>query len=129
MRRIRPILLAGFAAVLAAGCVIHKDEVVTQPIPNPDCWVKVYDADHFDGGSSSATIRGPIDLATLDNLEGKDWEDQIESLIVGPDAELHVWKSANYAGTELTFQPGQKVEALGDLDYEDEIGSMKVVCK
>jgi hypothetical protein len=122
------ILLALLIIVAASGCVVHKSEVVPPP-GDPDCWVQIYDTDNFNSGSSSATIRGPIDLATLDNLEGKDWEDEIESLIVGPDAELHVWKSMNYAGTELTFQPGQKVAELGDLDYANEIGSMKVVCK
>lgn len=129
MKRTVPVLSAAFAIALGTACVIHKDEVVAQPIANPDCWVKVYDADHFGDGSSTATLHGPIELSTLDNVEGKDWEDQIESLIVGPHAEIQVWKSANYAGTALTFQPGQKVEQLGDLNYGNEIGSLKVVCK
>ena len=129
MTRTRSLLMAVLTLVLVTGCVVHHDQVVTEPNADPDCWVKVYDTDNFDTGSSIATIKGPVDLPTLDDLEGKNWGDQIESLIVGPGAEVQVWKSENYTGTALTFQPNQRVEKLGDLNYEDEIDSIKVVCK
>ena len=65
----------------------------------------------------------------MEHLEGKDWDDPIESLEVGPDAELQVWKSANYSGTALTFQPNQRVQNLAKLNFADQIGSLKVACK
>jgi hypothetical protein len=131
MRRIGFVGLALLTLAIASGCVVHKDEVVARPpvtAVEQDCWVKVYDGDHFSDLSSNATIRGPVELPTLDLLEGKNWNDQIESLIVGPHAEVQVWKSKNYAGTPIKFTPNQKVEKLGDLNYEDDIESIKVTC-
>jgi len=126
MRSIRLTLFAVFTIVLAAGCTVHKNEAVIEQA-NAQCWVKVYQADHF--GSTSATIRGPIALPTLDDLEGTNWTDEIESLVVGPEAEVQVWKSANYVGTAQTFRRGQKVDELDDLDLESDIGSLKVICR
>ena len=129
MKRLSLLSLALLALVLGAACVVHRQDVVSPTNTDADCWVKVYKSDSFRDTGSSATIRGPVDLATLENLEGADWNDEIESLIVGPKAELQVWKSANYSGTGLTFQPNQRVENLSKINFIDEIGSMKVVCK
>jgi len=129
MRRFSVLVFAITALALGAACVVHRTDVVSPTNTDNDCWVKVFESDNFRDTGSSATIRGPIDLATLENLEGKDWDDAIESLQVGPDAELQVWKSANYSGTALTFQPNQRIENLAKLNFADEIGSMKVVCK
>ena len=129
MRRSSLLLFAIVALALGTACVVHRSDVVSPSNVDSDCWVKVYESDNFRDTGSSATIRGPLDLATLENLEGKDWDDAIESIQVGPDAEVQVWKSANYAGTALTFQPNQRVENLAKLNFADEIGSMKVVCK
>jgi hypothetical protein len=129
MRRSSLLVFLIAVLVLGTACVVHRTDVVSPDNVDPDCWVKVYESDSFRDTGSSSTIRGPVDLATLENLEGKDWDDAIESLEVGPEAELQVWKSANYAGTALTFQPNQRVENLAKLNFADEIGSMKVVCK
>jgi hypothetical protein len=129
MRRLSLLLFATAVFVCGAACVVHRTDVVSPSNVDSACWVKVYESDSFRDTGSSATIRGPIDLATLENLEGKDWDDAIESLEVGPDAELQVWKSANYSGTALTFQPNQRVENLAKLNFADQIGSLKVVCK
>jgi hypothetical protein len=129
MQRFGHCLYAIAALVLGSACVVHRTDVASPANTDANCWVKVYESDNFRDTGSSATIRGPIDLATLENLEGKDWDDSIESLEVGPDAELQVWKSANYSGTALTFQPNQRVENLAKVNFADQIGSMKVVCK
>jgi hypothetical protein len=129
MRRFGLCLFAVASLVLGFACVVHRTDVTSPSNTDSDCWVKVYESDNFRDTGSSATIRGPIDLATLENLEGKDWDDAIESIEVGPDAEVQVWKSANYAGTALTFQPNQKVENLAKLNFADQIGSLKVVCR
>lgn len=129
MRRSCVLLFAIAAVVLGSACVVHRTDVTSPSNVDSDCWVKVYESDNYRDTGSSATIRGPIDLATLENLEGKDWDDSIESLEVGPDAELQVWKSANYSGTALTFQPNQRVENLAKINFADQIGSLKVVCK
>ena len=129
MRRFSLLVFAITALALGAACVVHRTDVVSPSNTDNNCWVKVFESDNFRDTGSSATIRGPIDLATLENLEGKDWDDAIESLQVGPDAELQVWKSANYSGTALTFQPNQQIQNLAKLNFADEIGSLKVVCK
>jgi hypothetical protein len=132
MRPIRPILLAtstlALALALATACTVHRDETVIRQDSN-QCWVQVYEGDHFDEGGASTTIQGPIELPTLNDLEGKDWTDEIGSLIVGPDAEVQVWKSANYVGTGQSFRPGQRVDELEELDLGNEIKSLKVVCR
>lgn len=129
MHRSSLLLFAIAGLVLGTACVVHRTDVTSPSNSDADCWVKVYESDAFRDTGSSATIRGPIELATLENLEGKDWDDAIESLEVGPEAELQVWKSENYSGTALTFQPNQRVENLAKINFADEIGSIKVVCK
>ncbi|HEX5043236.1 MAG TPA: beta/gamma crystallin domain-containing protein [Candidatus Polarisedimenticolaceae bacterium] len=129
MRRFALPLFAMAALLLGLACVVHRTDVVSPSNTDNDCWVKVYESDNFRDTGSSATLRGPLDLATLENLEGKDWDDAIESIEVGPNAEVQVWKSANYAGTALTFQPNQRVENLAKLNFADQIGSLKVVCR
>ena len=123
------LLFAIATLALGTACVVHRQDVVSPSNVDNNCWVKVYDSDNFRDTGSSATLRGPMDLATLQNVEGKDWNDAIESLEVGPNAELQVWKSPNYSGTELTFQPNQRIQNLAKVNFADEIGSMKVACK
>lgn len=119
------LVLAG----VASGCVVkQKDTIVTSAAGSNDCWVKLYDADNFSEVSSYTTLQGPVELATMANLDGKDWRDQIESLIVGPGARVELYKSENYAGTPITFNANQRVEKLGDLNYEDDVESLKLTC-
>lgn len=63
------------------------------------------------------------------NLEGRDWANDIESIIVGSNASVHAYEKKDFKGTELTFAPGQRVPNLAKLDMANDIESMKVSCQ
>ena len=133
MRRVlTPTLLALAIALIATGCVVKQTEkeVVTTPAAgNRDCWVKVYDDGGFDEDDSFATIIGPVNYTSLDNVEGKNWTNQIESLIVGPSATVKVWKDRSDSNAFVTFQANQRVDQLGEMDLADDIEAMEVTCR
>jgi hypothetical protein len=123
----RSLWAAPVLAVLATGCVVKQKEVVAvTPTRNADCWVKVYDDGGFDSDDSFATLVGPVELTSLTSVEGKDWANQ--SLIVGPRAEVTVWKDVAYGGNHVTYKANQRIDQLGENDLSDEIESIKITC-
>lgn len=117
-----------------------------------DCWVEIYDQPDFQG--SRVRIDGPKDLPSLTNLNGADWGSRIESLTVGPKAEVVAFKRENfneqhegpvyhqdaikawgkqempaYHELEITFGPGRKEHHLGELNFHQNINSLKVRCR
>ena len=57
--------------------------------------------------TSISTIRmstqGPKEYASLKNLSGKDWSNDIESVIVGSNATVVAYEDKDFKGTELAF--------------------------
>ncbi len=68
------------------------------------------------------------EYASLKNLSGKDWNNDIESVIVGSSASVLAYKDKDFKGPEIAFAPGQRVPDLGKLDMSNEIESMKITC-
>lgn len=68
------------------------------------------------------------EYATLKNLAGKDWSNDIESVIVGSNATVRAYEDKDFKGTEIAFAAGQRVPNLGKLDMANDIESMKVSC-
>ncbi|QJD28594.1 peptidase inhibitor family I36 protein [Methylococcus geothermalis] len=113
------------------------------------CWVDVYNGPDFTG--TQVRIFGPTELASLKNLQGADWNDAIESLEVGPGAEVSVYgnenfalpsgpvyheqeirswgnKDENYRSQVATFTAGHKVHHLGEYGLHDQVSALKVRC-
>jgi Beta/Gamma crystallin len=93
-----------------------------------NCYIEVFDDDNFDMDDAHYTIQGPKEIASLKDLGGKNWNNDIESVIVGSNARVKAYSEKDFKGTELAFAPGQRVAKLGKLDMSNEIESMKVTC-
>jgi hypothetical protein len=92
------------------------------------CWVEVYEDDNYDKDDPHLQIQGPAEFASLKDLKGRNWNNDIESLIVGPSATVKAYKDRDFKGTEIAFTSNQRVPDLGKLDMSDDIESMKLSC-
>lgn len=102
-------------------------DLETQVI-DKNCYVEVFDDDDFDMKDDHYKIQGPKEFASLRDVGGKDWNNDIESVIVGTNARVKAYSDKDFKGTELAFAPGQRVPNLGKLDMKDDIESMKIAC-
>lgn len=93
-----------------------------------NCYIEVFDDDDFDMDDGHYKIQGPKEFASLTDVGGKNWNNDIESVIVGTNARVKAYSDKDFKGTELAFAPGQRVPNLGKLDMKDDIESMKISC-
>jgi len=73
-------------------------------------------------------IQGPAEYATLKDVYGRNWSNDIESVIVGSTATVQAWINKDFSGPEMTFTPGQRVPKLSKLKMSNAIQSMKIAC-
>jgi hypothetical protein len=102
-------------------------DLETQVI-DKNCYIEVFDDDNFDMDDAHYKIQGPKEFASLKDLGGKNWNNDIESVIVGSNATVKAYSEKDFKGTELAFAPGQRVPKLGKLDMSNDIESMKISC-
>ena len=94
-----------------------------------NCWIDVFEDTKFDADDRHVRVQGPIELSSLKNFNGHNWNNEIQSVIVGPDAAVRAYKDTDFKGTEIAFAPGQRIPDLGKLDMSDDIESMNVSCE
>ena len=125
-----PILRIGFwaLAVLAIGCLPAQAADLEMQVVDKNCWIEVFEDDDFDADDPHVKLYGPKEFATLKNVAGKDWSNDIESVIVGSNATVRAYEDKDYKGTEVAFAPGQRVQNLGKLDMANDIESMRISC-
>ncbi|HMD81613.1 MAG TPA: beta/gamma crystallin domain-containing protein [Anaerolineales bacterium] len=97
-------------------------------VEDKNCWIEVFDDDEFDEGDPHVKIQGPAEYATLKDVYGRNWNNDIESVIVGSNATVHAWMNTDFKGPELTLTPGQRVPKLSKLEMSNTIESMKITC-
>ncbi|HTL60701.1 MAG TPA: beta/gamma crystallin domain-containing protein [Nitrospira sp.] len=115
------------AAIACFAMPVFAADLETQVL-DKNCYIEVFDDDDFDMKDDHYKIQGPKEFASLSDLGGKDWNNDIESVIVGSNARVKAYSKKDFKGTELAFAPGQRVPNLGKLDMKDDIESMKVAC-
>jgi len=93
-----------------------------------NCWVEIFDDDEYDEDDPHVKIQGPAEYASLKDVYGRNWSNDIESVIVGTNATVHAWMNKDFTGPEITFGPGQRVPKLSKLKASNSIQSMKVIC-
>lgn len=116
-----------FAAIALGAAPVFAADLETQVI-DKNCYIEVFDDDDFDMKDDHYKIQGPKEFASLKDLGGKNWNNDIESVIVGSNATVKAYSDKDFKGTELAFAPGQRVPNLGKLDMKDDIESLKVSC-
>ena len=118
------LMLAAFALFAVPG---FAADLETQVV-DKNCWIEVFDDDDFDMKDDHYKIQGPKEFASLTDVNGKNWNNDIESVIVGSNARVKTYSEKDFKGTELALAPGQRVPNLGKLNMKDDIESMKIAC-
>ena len=119
------ILLFSLSVVLVAPSI---GSAVDFKVEDKNCWIEVFDDDEFDEDDPHVKIQGPAEYATLKDVYGRNWNNDIESVIVGSNATVHAWMDKDFTGPETTFTPGQRVPKLSKLKMSNTIESMKISC-
>lgn len=91
----------------------------------PGCWVDIFEDEDFQ--DSTLRVEGPSEhrnLKELPNSAGKDWGDQIDSLITGPNCWLTVYEDENFGDRSVKYGPNSRVGNLGNMG--DNIDSMRL---
>ena len=121
------LILAALAVVELGWLPVHAADMEMQVV-DKNCWIEIFEDDNFDMDDPHVKLQGPKEYATLKNLAGKDWSNDIESVILGSNTTVHAYEDKDFRGTELALTPGQRVPNLGKLDMANDIESMKIVC-
>ncbi len=138
-----------FNAFVAAGCFLTALSM-TAAAHASDCWLDVYDKPEF--GGAHVRIEGPVELPSLAQLNNENWDERIESLIVGPKARVKAYrkesfkedskgltyhgeaikswgeKPESYSDQEIIFGEGKKESHLGEEGFHRAINSLKIKC-
>ena len=88
------------------------------------CYIDVWAGANFEG--ESVRIQGPAEYPSLTFSQG-DWGDRIGSLRVGPNAFVIAYRDPNFGDRQVAFGPGDEAADLGDLKFDDDIDSMRVI--
>ena len=124
------MLYAMMSAILIVGFATSTYAADTElQLVDKACWIEIFEDDNYDKEDPHLQIQGPAEFASLKDLKGRNWNDDIESVIVGPGATVKAYKNKDFKGTELSFTSNQRVPDLAKLDMANEIESMKVMCQ
>ena len=93
-----------------------------------NCWIEVFDDTKYDADDPHVKVEGPKEYASLKNLNGKDWNNDIQSIIVGSNATVLAYTEKDFKGTEIAFASGQRIPDLSKLDMSNDIESIKITC-
>ena len=120
-------MLIAFGLV-AIGALSAEAADMEMQIVDKNCWVEVFDDTKYDADDPHVKLQGPKDYASLKNLTGRNWNNDIQSIIVGSNASVLAYKDKDFKGTEIAFAPGQRIPDLSKLDMSNDIESMKITC-
>src|SRR5262252_11180470 len=90
------------------------------------CWVELFKGEGFSQGSLHTKLQGPASFPTLEKLNDSNWRKNINSLIVGPDAQVVLYEDDHFRGDKLIIGPGQRVSSLEEYDFENYAQSLEV---
>ena len=117
------------SGMIAIGTLAVEAADMEMKMIDKNCWIEVFDDTKYDDKDPHLTLQGPKEYATLKDLQGKDWNNDIESVIVGPGATVRAYKERDFKGPEIVFASGQRIPKLSELDMGNEIESMKIACE
>jgi len=120
-------ILMGAFLLVGVNSVAQAADLEVQVVDKA-CWVEIYEDDNYDKDDPHIQLQGPADYATLKDLQGRNWNNDIESLIVGPGATVKAYKDKDFKGTEISFTSNQRVPNLSKVDMGNTIESMRITC-
>jgi hypothetical protein len=92
------------------------------------CWAEIFEDTDFDKDDPHVKIQGPAQIASLKDYSGRNWNNEIESVIMGPGATMTAYSDKDFKGTELVVVPNKRIAKLSELNMGDEIESLKLAC-
>ena len=98
------------------------------PAMSDGCWAEIFEDDDFDQSDPHIIIKGPFDAASLKDLAGRNWNNDIESLIMGPRATMYAYEEKDFKSTEIVFAPNQRVKDLSEVKMGNDIESFRLKC-
>lgn len=128
------MLNGALALTFMAGAAYGQENMIASAsdmevqVVDKNCWVELFEDTDFDVDDPHVKVMGPFQSATLENVAGLDWKNEIESLIVGPSATVYAYKDPDFSGTEVAFVANQRTKDLGELGMSDDIESLKIKC-
>jgi hypothetical protein len=114
--------------LIAIGALSVEAADMEIQVVDKNCWIEVFDDTKYDADDPHIKVEGPKEYASLKNLNGRDWNNDIQSVIVGSSATVLAYKDKDFKGTEIAFAPGQRIPDLSQLDMSNHIESMKITC-
>jgi hypothetical protein len=99
-----------------------KDNPSNNKKPRSNCYVQLFDGDHFTDGS--IIIKGPGEFSSLENLPGsnKNWNNEADSFKSGKNTTVTFWTETDFTGDSTTYKQGAKIPLV------EEPSSMKIKC-
>jgi hypothetical protein len=124
------LMLAGMLAGLMSVGVIPAYAAADVELKTVDkaCWAEIFEDTDLDKNDPHIAIQGPAEISTLKDFSGRNWNNEIQSIIVGPNAQIKAYSDKDFKGTELVLTPNKRANDLSKLNMGDEIESMKISC-
>ena len=116
------------SGLIAIGALSVEAADMEVKMVDKNCWIEVFDDTKYDADDPHVKVEGPKEFASMKNLNGRDWNNDIQSVIVGSGAMVLAYKDKDFKGTEVAFASGQRVPDLSKLDMSNDIESMKITC-
>lgn len=117
------------SGMIAIGTLAVEAADMEMKMVDKNCWIEVFDDTKYDDKDPHLILQGPKEYATLKDLQGKDWNNDIESVIVGSGATVRAYKERDFKGPEVVFVSGQRIPKLSNLGMSNDIESMKIACE
>ncbi|QYF92360.1 peptidase inhibitor family I36 protein [Massilia sp. PAMC28688] len=102
-------------------------EVANKEAAKSGCWARIYSGANYSG--DTMTLTGPLAIADMSGPYGLDWDDKVDSVVVGPKATLTVYDNESFRDQVAVFGPGRSVPDISKpLGFFDEFASVKLTC-
>jgi hypothetical protein len=103
------LMLAGMLAGLMSVGVIPAYAAADVELKTVDkaCWAEIFEDTDFDKNDPHIAIQGPAEISTLKDFSGRNWNNEIQSIIVGPNAQIKAYSDKDFKGTELVLTPNK----------------------
>lgn len=143
MKVLRMVVLVGVVSIITALPIVVLNNTGTESLAagvsqqqdnNPlkhdtKCWAEIYMNAEFDKNGPRLLLVGPHELTTLKGLNDQNWDNDIESIIVGPEAYMVLYADQEFGGRTLILAANQNLGNLSDAQMKNDIESLRLSCK
>lgn len=123
----RQVLMVAGSMGMGLGLAFAAADLETKTVDKA-CYAEIFEDTDFDKDDPHVLIQGPSQIANLKEYNGRNWNNEIESIIVGPNATMKVYSEKDFKGIELILPANKRVTQLSVVNMSDEIESIKLTC-